>query len=184
MKKTNRIKVALPAIKTREEAEAVMNELAGTANNKIKFTAQMDAEILKVKERYEGNIAVCDADLTAKTDALRVWAETNPDEFAKGRKSIEFSTGTLGFRTGTPKLALLSRAFTWEKVTSLVEVFLPNFIRQKPEVDKESIIAQRDELEKLGALTKCGVKVVQGESFFVEPKLTEVETRQTVQEAA
>lgn len=179
--KKSRIKVALPTIASREEAEAVMNELACVANNQRRITAQRDAAVLAINQRFESPLAECDQALAAKTDALRVWAETNPDQFPKGRKSIEFVSGVLGFRTGTPKLALLSRAWNWEKVCEKVQHYLPNFIRSKPEVDKEAIIAQRAEIECV--LPKCGVKVVQGESFFVEPKLTEVESRQT-QEAA
>ncbi len=87
-------------------------------------------------------------------------------------------SGTLGFRTGTPALKLLSRAWNWQKVLEACQFILPAFIRNKPEIDKEQIIAQRDELREF--LPKVGLKVDQGESFFVEPKLTEVETRQAI----
>lgn len=177
MSKKTRIKIALPTIASRDDAEAVMNELAQTANNQRKLVAARDAAVLAINQRFESDLAACDESLRTQTDALRVWAKTNPDQFPKGRKTIEFVSGKLGFRTGTPKLALLSRAWTWDKVCRAVEQFLPNFIRNAPEVDKEAIIAQRAEVEFI--LPKCGVKVVQGESFFVEPKLTEVETRQT-----
>ena len=56
-------------------------------------------------------------------------------------------------------------------VTAAVERLLPNFIRNKPEVDKEAIIGQRDDLAEF--LPKVGLKVMQEESFYVEPKLTE-----------
>lgn len=181
--KNKRIKVQLPTVTTREDAEAVMNEIALIANNQRKLIADRDAEVLKINERYEASLSVCAENLTAKTDALRVWAETNPDQFPKGRKSIDFVSGNLGFRTGTPKLALINRSWKWETVTNAVCSYLPNFIRSKPEVDKEAIIAQRDDEAIQFALPKCGIKVVQGESFFVEPKLTEVETRQTVEAA-
>jgi len=181
MSKKSRIKVVLPSISSREEAEAVMNDLAMTANNQRRVTALRDAAVLAINQKFEAQLAACDQTLAAKTDALRVWAETNPGEFPKGRKSIAFLSGTLGFRTGTPALALLSRAWNWKKVTAAVERLLPNFIRNAPEVDKEAILSQRDELKEF--LPACGIKVAQGESFFVEPKLTEVESRQT-QEAA
>jgi phage host-nuclease inhibitor protein Gam len=179
--KNKRIKVQLPTITTRDEAESVMNEIACIANNQRRITTARDAEVLKINERYESSLSQCEQDLQQKTDALRVWAETNPDQFAKGRKSIDFVSGILGFRTGTPKLALTNRSWNWDKVTAAVMHRLPNFIRNKPEVDKEALIAQRDELAD--ALPSCGIKVVQGESFFVEPKLTDVETRQTVEAA-
>ena len=169
-----RIKINLPLITTRDEAEAVMNDLANIANNKRKLTARLDAGVLKLQEEAAPGISQCDAELKSKSDALRAWAEANPEEFGK-KKSIEFMSGTLGFRTGTPKLALLSRAFTWEKVLAKAQELIPAFIRSKPELDKEAILGQRDEEPLQFAIKACGMKVVQDESFYVEPKLTDTD---------
>lgn len=182
--KNKRIKIQLPNINTREEAEAVMHDIAAIANNQRRITADRDAEVLNINERYEASLTQCAEELQQKTDALRVWAETNPDQFPKGRKSIDFVSGVLGFRTGTPKLALTSRAFTWDKVLELLKTRWTHFIRSKQEVDKDAILtaaaAQKVNTQQLAAL---GLKVVQDESFFIDPKLTEVETRQTVEAA-
>ena len=169
----SRIKIDQALIETRDAAEAVMNDLAQTANNKRKLVARRDHEVLALNAKYEPDLAACDADLKAKTEALNAWASSHPEEFPKGRKSIEFLSGTLGFRTGTPKLALLSRGWTWEKVNEAVGKLLPNFIRNRPEVDKAAIIGQRDELGEF--LPRVGVKVTQGETFFADPKLTDVD---------
>ena len=171
----NRIKIPLAMIASRTEAEAVMNELALCENNKRKLVQRMDAAVLKIQDEAAPGIALCDSYIKAKSDALRVWAESNPQEFPKGKKSLVFLTGTLGFRTGTPKLALLNRAFNWDKCAELVAQFLPNFIRNKPEVDKEAIIGQRDEEAVRAILPRCGLKVIQGEAFFVETNLTDSE---------
>lgn len=171
-----RIKKSLPTIATRDEAEAVMNELANIANNKRTLTARLDRAILKLQEEAAPGLAMCDAALHEKTELLCAWAEAHPEEFAGKRKSIEFLSGSLGFRTGTPKLALLSRRFNWETVLANVQRLLPAFIRNKPEIDKEAILAQRDEEVLQTAITACGMKVVQDESFYVEPNLTNPET--------
>ena len=89
----------------------------------------------------------------------------------------------VGFRTGTPKLALLNRQWTWEKVLAAVRQLLPNFIRETPTVDKEALIAQRDDQNLQYALPLCGMKIVQDESFYVEPKIEEVETREKTEAA-
>jgi len=170
MKTRIKIKIQTPA--TREEAEAVMNELALAENNKRTLAAKLDREILAAQERVAPALARCDEVVREKSAALKAWAEANPQLFAK-RKSVDLLAGTLGFRTGTPKLALLSRAWNWDTVTEAVGHFLPNFIRSKPEVDKEAILAQREEEAIKFILPKCGLKVTQGESFFVEPNLTE-----------
>ena len=169
-KKNTRIKIQLPQIGSRTEAEAIMNELALTEANKRKLCARLDIAKAKLEEEAAPAIGECDAAIKAKSDALRAWAEANPQEFAKGKKSIAFVSGVLGFRTGTPKLVPASRAFNWETITGLVCKYLPNFIRNKPEVDKEAILGQRDELAPV--LPRCGLKVTQGETFFIETNET------------
>jgi phage host-nuclease inhibitor protein Gam len=110
-----------------------------------------------------------------KSEALRAWAEANPDQFPRDRKSIQFVTGVLGFRTGTPKLALLGKT-TWDMALRAVMGLLPNFVRNEPAIDKEAILAQRDELADF--LPKVGLKVTQEEAFFIEPALTDTDARQ------
>ena len=70
----------------------------------------------------------------------------------------------------------LSRAWTWEKILEKVRAVLPAFVRERPEVDKEAIISQAEDLKEY--LPMVGVKVTQGESFFIEPNLTDIESRQ------
>jgi phage host-nuclease inhibitor protein Gam len=184
----NRIKVKLPNISTREEAEGVVSEITFLTAQQIKLTAQMDGELSKVREKYETNLGDLAEELKLKADTVRAWAETNPDQFPKGRKSIEFVQGTIGFRTGTPKLSLLSRAWTWEKVLAAVKgIRWPinlEFVRKKEEVNKETILAEAGKHISPEDLKRIGVKIVQEESFFIEPKLTEVETRQVTEAAA
>jgi phage host-nuclease inhibitor protein Gam len=179
----NRIKIKLPQISTRIEAEAAVGEIALTVLNQKKLTGQMDAEIAGIRKSYEGNLSAIESDLEIKTEALRIWAEAHPEEFPKGRKSIEFVQGLIGFRTGTPKLALLNRRWNWDKVLESVRTYLPAFVRDHPEVDKEALLNQRDEPIIEQTLPLCGMKVVQDEGFYVEPRLTEVETRQTAHAA-
>jgi phage host-nuclease inhibitor protein Gam len=168
-----RIKKSLTiAIASRSEAEQVINEMAVLANEVAGLKAEMDAHIIAEKERYSPLITSRESQLEQRAADLEAWAIAHPDEFGK-KKSIDFLNGSLGFRTGTPKLSLLNRKWTWETVTDAVSRLLPNFIRSKPEVDKAGIIAQADELEEF--LPQVGLKVTQGESFFVEPKITTLE---------
>ena len=172
--KKSRIKNQTPlnTIATRTDAENVMHELALAANNKRTLMAQLDAAILKLQEDAAANIARHDEAIADKSDALRTWAQANPDEFSRGKKSISLLSGTLGFRTGTPKLALLSRTWDWEKVLGHVQQLLPDYIRRTPQLDKEAILNRRDELAIQLALPHVGLKVVQDEAFFVEPRST------------
>lgn len=176
--KKRRIKKPMtPVINSRAEAEEMMHSLAASVNAQRGIVAERDARLLELTNRYAAGLAVLHSAVEIKTEALRAWAQANPDEFPKGVKSIKFSAGVLGFRTGTPKLKLLSRRWTWETVLAAVQARLPAFIRNKPEVDKEAILNQRDELAEF--LPEVGLKVDQEELFFVEPQLTEVATKQT-----
>lgn len=151
-----------------------MNELAATANNRRKLIAQSDALKLKIDAQYQAGIAVCDVDIADHEAALKDWAEANPEEFGK-KKSIKFASGTIGFRDGQFKLERASKATSWDAITAAVEKLLPAFIRIKPEIDKEAIIAQRDELAPI--LPKLGIKIEQAERFYAKPNLTETEVQ-------
>lgn len=176
--KTRITKSLTLVIRERAEAETHVNTVAALVNERRGVAAQMDAEILNLKKEYELELAYLDVLIKVGTDNLEAWALANPSEFEKDKKSIEFLAGRIGFRTGTPKLALLGRQWTWDKVRAAIQKFGFQFIRTKEEVDKEAILAfaaaeaDKGRLEAK-VLTPIGVKVTQGESFFVEPKLTE-----------
>lgn len=180
MKTKSRIKIPLLTITTRDEAESVMSDIACIVNNQRRIAAQRDAEVLAINERYEPSLTKCGEDLKYKTDALRAWAEANPEQFPKDRKSIQFISGLLGFRTGTPKLALLDRSWNWEKVLSKLEAALPDWVRTKKEVDKEAVLgAVSAGKYRSDTIAPYGMKIVQDETFFVSPNLSDIDLRQT-----
>jgi phage host-nuclease inhibitor protein Gam len=185
MKKT-RLKIKLQSIQTRDEAEAIVNEIAITTINLLRHSNNMDRELEEVRRGYQCGLTQFTETLKEKTELLRAWAEANPTEFPKDKKSIKFVSGTLGFRTGTPKLALLNRKWSWDRVLKAIMSLgmADQFIRTKEEVDKDAILSSAAQNpDKDGATLACaafGTKVIQEESFFVDPTLTEVETRQAV----
>lgn len=178
-KKTRSKKPEMPAINNRDEAEEIMSQLAKNANMLRQLVAERDELIIGITDRFANGVATLEQQIKAKSSLLADWINANPGEFPKGKKTLELANGTISQRTSTPALKLL-RGWSWERVLGAVMSTLPSFVRSKPEVDKEAIIAQREELEALGVLEKIGVKVDQGEKIHVEPKLTEVETKQTV----
>jgi phage host-nuclease inhibitor protein Gam len=182
-KTSSRIKRTLAplAIISRDDAEMVMTELAQATNSHRQLIDRVDAEFLAIKERYAPQLAAYSEAIKEKTDQLEAWAIANPQAFPKGRKSIALISGTIGFRTGQLKLALMRRV-KWETALAAAIDLLPNFIRMKPELDKESIIAQHTELEP--NLSHCGLTVCQDESFFVDPDLSAFEPRITKKQEA
>ena len=164
--KNKRLKVTLPPIKTREEMERLVGEIRELTINRDGLTVSHDTEIAAIDARYEEPMNQLKEQLDAKMLLAQDWAENNPAEFG-ARKSIEFVNGTVGFRTGQPKLARLA-GWTWDRILEAVGRLLPDYVRIKQEVDRERIIADRETLTPM--LKEIGVKIEQDEAFFVEPK--------------
>lgn len=176
MSKNNRIKLTVAAPKTREEMETLVGDIAALKIKERALTAEMDAKIKSVKDHYQGQLTGLNESLAHKMPCALAWAEAHPDDFGKLR-SIEMLHGTLGWRTNTPSLKTLS-GWTWDRVLEAVKRLprLAAYIRTKEEINKQALLGDRDTLGADG-LRAIGVKVVQEEEFFVEPKLTETETR-------
>lgn len=176
----NRIKVPAVVIRTRAEMEAITGQIAALKIQEQQITADMDEQISTVRARFAPALALCWDQIGTGMEAARAWAEANPAEFGKG-KSIVLTQAVIGYRTGQPQLKTL-KGWTWDRVLEYLRAYpgLRGFIRVKEEVDKAQILATRDNLLD-SDLTQMGVRVVQEESFYVEPKLTDVETRETVE---
>ena len=144
MTKNKKSKPALTPCANRAEAEAAVSNFTRLVNNQRAITAVMDAEILAIKERFGAGLAECEAAKKVHAERLKLWAVANPEEFGKAR-SIQFTAGAVGFRTGMPRLALLNRLWTWDKSLDVVGQLLPGFIRLKPEIDAAALINQRGE---------------------------------------
>ncbi len=178
-----RIKVEPRKIATRDEAERVLHDIAIAVNAKRKVTADMDAEILLVKNRCQEHLTTLEEQIELDTNRLADFAELNPEIFPKDRKSVQWIAGKFGFRTDTPSLAPISRAFTWAKILAVIgSRRLRKFIRTKIEVDKDAILARCGTKEKptkfqQHILPALGLKLVQEEKFFVEPDLTKLEVK-------
>ena len=117
------------------------------------------------------------------TTSLKNWAARHPEAFPKDCKTLALQSGKLFFRTSPPKLAPLGRSFTWEKITALVRTALPAFLRTKEEVDREGLLsmaAQADDKAAWSAqLRNVGLRIVQEETFNVEPDLTKFQIKIT-----
>lgn len=176
----NRIKKsALPKAVSREEAERLVGEITDLTIKRNALTADMDAAVTAARARYEVTLANTEARIDSLTEQVRDWALSNPEEFGK-KKSLEMTHGVIGFRTGMPKLKTLS-GWTFARVLEALKGLSwgSGFTRVKEEVDKEGILsAFSSENISLGELREIGVRVDQEESFFVDPAVTETESRQ------
>lgn len=173
----NRIKMNAPALKSRAQAEETLRAIAELTLSRNQAQLDMDQEITAIRERYEQAIGEANKSLEEKTELVRAWADANPSEF-NGLKSMEFVHGVIGWRTGQPTLKTLS-GWTWDRVLEKLKSLLNGdiYIRTKEEVNKQQLLIDREALGP-DQLKTIGVRVVQDEAFFIEPKLTELETKQ------
>jgi len=170
-----------PQTLTRARAEELLGEVATLTLERNAQKIEMDRALTTIRERYEVSLAALSRQLEEKSTLLEMWAGDNRAEFPKGRKSIDLVHGTVGYRTGTPKLKTLARK-TWEAILATIKgVGLNGYVRVKEEVDKEAILADFAQgLMTEETLKPLGVKVAQDETFFVEPKLERLTTREAL----
>lgn len=168
MTTTKRLKKPVMTVKTIDEAEKVMAEFA-TADAKLAgINASMDQQITAIRNKYDEQIRSLQELKDEKADALHFFAESNKQLFDK-KKSILFTHGAIGFRTGTPKLKTLPK-FTWASVTMLLKDKLPEYVRTVEEPNKAMLLDDRDREEVAKLFPKVGIEVVQDETFYVELK--------------
>jgi len=156
---------------SREEMEDLVRDICAKEIQAAEMKNQMEAMIMAVRDRFEDQITACREDIKGKLELAEMWALANPDEF-KGKKSVVMVHGTVGYRTGMPRLKTI-RGYTWDRVLDLLRRVAPDYIRIKEEVAKDAIIAQAADIGP-DLLKQVGVKVEQNEAFYVEPHKNEV----------
>jgi len=169
---SKRLKLSSPAIQTREEMEALIGKICEQTILQDALLAAMDGELKKVRENYEDELCTTQKSLDGNLALAQDWAEAHPSEFGN-RKSIEMLHGLVGWRTGMPKLRTLS-GWNWDRVLEAIKgipKFAKRFVRISEEVNKEAIIS--DWVILSGEAREFGVRVVQDETFYVEPKREE-----------
>lgn len=169
---TNRIKVTKPIVpvpSSREEAERIVREIATAKITERALKAEMDAELIAVRKRYEARLAQTDELIQPRVEAIRDWADAHQDDFG-GKKSLEMTHGIIGWRVTPPALKPL-KGFTWGAVLNrLKDLGKFDFIRVKEEPNKEALLAVR----LTENLKQYYLGAVQEDEFYVEPKMSEV----------
>ena len=168
-----RINIPAESIRTREQMEALVGEITALKTKEQKLTADMNRRVNEARQDYEASLGAVAEEIDGKMAMAREWAEGNIEEFGTA-KSIAMTHGIVGWKVGNPTLKPLAQ-WTWDRVLEKLKAggIWNNYLRVKPEVDKEGLLADRETLD----LKSVGVRVVQVERFFVDPKIETVEAR-------
>ena len=169
---------------TKEAAEEAFATYAKADAERAKITAEIELKCAQIREKHQDRLSQLQATQDEAFDTLQAYATENQPELFSKKKSLEMVHGTIGFRTGTPKLKTL-KGFTWASALQLVKRLLPGYIRTTGEIAKDRLLAERDaQIAKPGeplspgvtlreVMIDCGITVTQDETFFVEPKKEE-----------
>ncbi len=173
---------------SRETADEAFATYAKNDAQIQKINAEIELQCAKIREKYADKLSTLATERDTAFETLQSFATENQSELFTKKKSLEMAHGTIGFRTGTPKLKTL-KGFTWSSALQLAKKFLPaDYIRQTEEIAKDKLLADRDvdEIEVFDmpdgsvrnttmrdAMAVCGIQVVQDETFYVEPKKEE-----------
>ena len=172
MKKSIEVK---GAIETREELERTMGEYAAAQIGLERSKAEMEARILEVRKEFETELAALKLAAEAPFKQLELWARTHPEEF-QGRKSVELTHGTIGFRTGMPRVTVKRGTDEDGLCKALAAQGCDRVVRTVRELDRDEIIRlarSENEVERHLAehlARDFGLKVSQTERFFADAK--------------
>ena len=194
---TKREKKKVLAGVTREQADEAFAAYAKASAEYDKLSADLELKAAQLREKYADRLSGLGAEGEERVGRMQAWATEHRSELFGKRKSLDTVHGTLGFRTGTPKLKT-TKGFTWAIALEKVKQYLPQYIRTTEEVAKDKLLADRD-LQRVAmhalpegtsdieaalfyeeggirhtgmshAMSLCGLQVVQEESFYVELK--------------
>jgi phage host-nuclease inhibitor protein Gam len=171
---SNRIKHTTPVINSRAEAETALGEIAKLTVRKRKVQNDMDKEIVRITQENEPSLTALDKDIKTQTQLVEAWAAAHPEEFPKDRKSIDMAQGTIGYRTGMPKLTL-RKGQKWDVVLEILKsLFGGSYVRTKEDVAKDEILnAYASGSLNDAQLGQLRVNVTQDEDFFIKLELSE-----------
>lgn len=153
-------------LETQAQFESTVDEICRLSLRKEQLVNNRDQLLADVREEHDPEIERLGADISAKIVLCEKFATVHKETLFGKLKSAASSLGVFGFRTGNPKLVLLSRKWKWDDVlTALRLKNREDLIRKKEEADKEAL-KRLDEAELAG----FGLRIDQDESFYIEPK--------------
>ena len=161
---------AAPAIQNREQLDAVVENIVQLRLERTELLCAQEQEIAAVRQKYRAPLAELERYLLQETSWVETWARENPAAFAE-KRSVNCPHATIGFRTTPPRVERATRKWTWTAAAlKLAETaWGRRYLRiPAPEVNKDAILTDRATLS-VDELRQVGLKILQGERFYIEP---------------
>jgi phage host-nuclease inhibitor protein Gam len=149
-------------VSTREEATAVVGEIAELDRELARIETDMKEEIDAAKARALQRASNLQARRKELKDGVCVYATLNRADLFKNAKTLDLGYGKIGFRASTA--IVQERGVTAEMtLLKLRELGLTDGIRTKEELNKENLLAWPDE-----RLALVGVRRQKRDAFFID----------------
>jgi hypothetical protein len=158
----------VPAIETREQLEAVLENIAQIRLAREELYRTVETEIAALRQRYRTPLAEMDRHLDLETSWVEAWASRHPEIFVQNRALI-CEHATIGFERIPARIERASRRWTWARIAETLAdlTWGKRYLRvPPPEVDKEAIVADLGHLT-LEDLRQAGMRLVEGDRFFL-----------------
>ncbi len=128
--------------------------------------AVIQKELAEIQQKLEEETLPFRTEMETLVDGLFIFFETNSPELTEdgARRSVDLGTGVIGERLNSWKTEIRKAE---DVLDELRRTGLERFIRQKEEINKEAMLATKEDRNL--ASTVKGVAVVREEEFFVRP---------------
>ncbi len=155
----------------REQADSLIFEIGKAQRQRETIETSMNAELAKIKARYEALAEPVNRCIKAQMAALQFFCEQNREDLCgSGVKTVKFGNGEVSWRWRPPKVMIRSAA---KVIAWCLDHALAGFVRVIHEVDKEAMLG-----DPVAARAVPGVTIASaGEDFIVKPfesKLEEI----------
>lgn len=156
-------------IRTPDELGSVLGEYAQTVLERERLENELERRIAQLREECRGRVEALAAAEEALLGDMAAYAVLHPEIFPEGRKSLELAHGTVGMRTGTPRVSFKRGVKEEDVVARLDEDGVTSLVREKRELDRAAAIRDWAEGgEKARRVESYGIRVSQAERFFAE----------------
>lgn len=150
--------------------EQRVGDYAAAAVQKELLENEMNEKLVQIRKEYDEKLAAQEGVLNAIFADVQAYVTLNPGAIPGPRKSVDLVPGTIGYRTGNPRVTLpkgLDEAELCEQLRRDDE--LKGFVRIAEELDRKAVVAAGSAEREL--LAEYGVEVRQTERFFIDPRI-------------
>ncbi len=169
---SSKVSGPLSELKSRAEAENILNQVAHMMGLLECATSLRDQEVLQVQARHQLVIEQLTRDIAANKELLEAWAWKNRKAEFGETKTLKLPDGDIYFRMGQRRLVFLAE---WTEELSLVKILsFPadsqwhEYVRREPTLDKRKLLLDTSgESPRLGPsrLKTIGLEVTRDERF-------------------